>query len=216
VAVRIGCCAGPLQRLQSFLGALHVQAPQVRADVLHLPTAAQLAHLRAGDLDLGIVEYCAPPAGIELEPLFAGEPAVGVLPENHRLASKPALCPGDLAGEPLVCPPRTANPPLHDALMEAFAAAGHRALRVREARGSDPRDLLFAVAQGRGIALMASSGVTQFGDFAGLVTGRTLEPRVQLPETLLVWRAGRTGAVGEAVAAAHTVAHDLYRFSTHT
>jgi DNA-binding transcriptional LysR family regulator len=214
VAVRIGCCPVPLQRLQSFLGALHVQAPQVRADVLHLSTAAQLAHLSAGDLDVGIVEYCAAPAGVELEPLYASEPAAGVLPGNHRLAAKPVLRPGDLAEEPLLCPPRVANPKLRDALMEAFAAAGHRALRVREARGGDPRDLLLAVAQGRGIALMPSSVLTQFGDFAGLVTGRTLEPRVPVPETLLAFRAGTDGALGEAVAAARAVAHDLYRFGT--
>jgi DNA-binding transcriptional LysR family regulator len=209
--VRVGCCPIPLQRLQSFLGALQVQAPCVETEVLHLDTAEQAARLRAGDLDLGVIDYVelAPP--LRVRPLYAGERVAVVLPPGHPLAARAAIRPGDLAGETLLSPPRRANPAFHDMLDRALSAAGHRVSRRCEIRGSNPQDVLFAVAQGRGLVLRPRSILRNAGELGAVLSCRLLDPPVQLPDTQLAWRDDLASALADAAA---EVADELYAFSS--
>jgi DNA-binding transcriptional LysR family regulator len=210
-AIRIGCCPIPLQRLQSFLGALQVQAPCVETEVLHLDTPDQMARLRAGDLDLGIIDYTKPQPHLRMEPLYAGERVAVVLLPGHRLAARRAIRPGDLAGETLLSPPRTAKPAFHDVLDRALAAAGHRVSRRRETRGSHPHDVLFAVAEGQGLALGPRSILRNAGELGAMLSCRLLDPPVHLPDTQLAWRTDPPSALADA---ARQVAAELYGFSS--
>jgi DNA-binding transcriptional LysR family regulator len=209
--VRIGCCPIPLQRLQSFLGALQVQAPCVETEVLHLDTAEQVARLRAGDLDLGVIDYAEPAPPLRMQPLYAGERVAVVLSPGHPLAARPAIRPGDLAGETLLSPSRTANPAFHDVLDRALSGAGHRVRGWRETRGSDPHDVLFGVAQGQGVALGPSSILRSAGELGAILSSCLLDPPVHLPDIQLAWRADLPSALADV---AQEVAAKLYAFST--
>jgi DNA-binding transcriptional LysR family regulator len=209
--VRIGCSPIPLQRLQSFLGALQVQASCLETEVLHLETAEQVARLRAGDLDLGVIDYAEPAPSLRMQPLYAGERVAVMLPRGHPLVAREAIWPGDLLGETLLSPPRTANPAFHDALDRALSAAGHRLPRRHETRGSHPHDVLFAVAQGQGAALGPPSILRNAGELGAMLSSRLLDPAVRMPDTQLAWRADPPGALADA---AREVAAELYAFSS--
>jgi DNA-binding transcriptional LysR family regulator len=73
-------------------------------------------------------------------------------------------------------------------LTSRIARAGYRFAEIRERGGDDPRDLLFAVAEGRGIAIGPLSLRTAAGDVGRLVTTRQLDPPQTMPDTLVAWR----------------------------
>lgn len=179
--------------------------------MLHLDTAEQVARLRAGDLDLGVLDYAEPAPPLRMQPLYAGERVAAVLPPGHALAARPAIRPGDLAGETLLSPPRTANPAFDDVLDRALSAAGHRVHRRRETRGSHPHDVLFAVAQGQGVALGPPSILRSAGELGAMLSSCLLDPPVHLPDTQLAWHADPPSALADA---AQEVAAKLYGFST--
>jgi DNA-binding transcriptional LysR family regulator len=183
----------------------------VEAEVLHLDTAEQVARLRAGDLDLGVIDYAEPAPPLRMQPLYAGERVAVVLSPGHPLVARPAIRPGDLEAQTLLSPPRTANPAFHDVLDRALSAARHRVSRRRETRGSDPHDLLFAVAQGQGLALGPPSILRNAGELGAMLSCRLLDPPVHLPDTQLAWRADRPSALADA---AREVAAELYAFSS--
>ena len=214
LVVRIGCCPIPLQRLQSFLGALHLKAPCIETEVLHLETAAQLSRLRSDELDLGVIDYAAPPPPLRVQPLYAGERIAAVLPRTHRLSARPTVRPGDLAGETLLSPPRSTNVAFHDKLDAALAAAGHRVRLRRETRGVHAHDVLLAVAEGHGIALTPLSTLRHAGELGAVLTGRLLDPSVHLPDTMLAWRADPPPALVDAITAARAVARELHGYSS--
>jgi len=179
--------------------------------VLHLDTAEQVARLRAGDLDLGVIDYAEPASPLLMRPLFAGERVAVLLPPGHLLVARPAIRPGDLAAETLMSPARTANPAYHDVLDRALSAAGHRVSRRRETRGSHPHDVLFAVAQGQGLALGPRSILRNAGELGATLSSRLLDPPVHMPDTQLAWRADPPSALADA---ARSVAAELYAFSS--
>jgi DNA-binding transcriptional LysR family regulator len=183
----------------------------VETEVLHLDTAEQVARLRAGDLDFGVIDYAEPAPLLRMQPLYAGERVAVVLPPGHPLAARPAIRPGDLAGETLLSPPRTANPAFHDVLDRALSGAGHRVRRRRETRGSHPHDVLFGVAQGQGVALGPPSILRSAGELGAMLSSCLLDPPVHLPDTQLAWRADPPSALAEA---AQEVAAELYAFSS--
>jgi len=124
--------------------------------------------------------------------------------------ARPAIRPGDLAGETLLSPPRTANPAFHDVLDRALSAAGHRVSGRRETNGSHPHDVLFAVAQGQGLALGPPSILHNVGELGALLSSRLLDPPVHMPDTQLAWRADSPSALADS---AREVAAELYAFS---
>jgi hypothetical protein len=182
----------------------------VETEVLHLDTAEQVARLRAGDLDLGVIDYVEPAPPLLMQPLYAGERVAVLLPPGHLLVARPAIRPGDLAGETLLRPPRTANPAFHDVLDRALSAAGHRVCRRHET-GSHPHDVLFAVAQGQGAALGPPSILRSAGELGAMLSSRPLDPPVHMPDTQLAWRADPPSALADA---AREVAAELYAFSS--
>jgi DNA-binding transcriptional LysR family regulator len=207
---RIGCVADlPIASLQRFLEALHRRNGGVRPEVMHLVTIEQLRRLRSGELELGILYYVEDLEldRIEVEPLFDGTEMVALIPERHPAAAKERVGPDDLAGEKLVIFPRPVNPALHDWLIEQIAEAGYRFQGVHDASGRDPRDVVLAVAEGAGVALVpVVFEDAQIG--CGLVR-RPIEPPVSMPPMVIGWHAHPPERLRAFVEVARAVAGEL-------
>jgi DNA-binding transcriptional LysR family regulator len=209
--VQIGCVPDlPVQHLQSFLGGLYLDQPDLLVDVAHVHTAEQLRALQGGELDLGVIRHARDARGIEVEPLFQGEQLAAFLWIGHRLAPSSSVGPDDLREESLVVPPRTVDPALDDRLKTRLVA-GYQFREIRDAPGADARSLLFAVGEHRAIAVAPISLLYAAGDVATLVTARPLRPALLMPDTALAWRADPPPELGKIVAAARAVARRLYR-----
>ncbi|GAA4848590.1 LysR family transcriptional regulator [Paenibacillus vulneris] len=89
------------RRLPELLGKFLTQYPQIRLSVDFANTPALSGRLQQGELDIAL---CSSPdigSGLYFEPLFK-EGFVMLLPENHPLASKPVIEPGDIQGHRLL------------------------------------------------------------------------------------------------------------------
>ena len=214
VQVRMGCAPDvPLQRLQAFLGPLYTRQPDVDVEVRHLPTAPQAQELRDGDLDLGLIHGAGVAPGIETEPLYRGQMLMAVVPLAHRLATLRSVRLGDLAGDVLLVVPSSAEPAVHDRVTALAAADGTPFHAIRQAPGSDLRDLLFAVASASGVALAPRSTLRIAGELGDAVVARPLRPAASMPDTCVAWPARATGEMGGLHAEARQVAQALYHCS---
>ncbi|WP_437070229.1 LysR family transcriptional regulator [Streptomyces sp. enrichment culture] len=125
--LRVGFAASlALTVLPGLLGAHRHRFPGVELDIREMTTAPQLAALRDGTIDVGLLRE--PPAaaeGLAFRTLL-GEPLVAVLPSGHPLATRrrTVVSLGDLADQPFVLLPREAGPGLHDRITSACAGAG--------------------------------------------------------------------------------------------
>jgi DNA-binding transcriptional LysR family regulator len=147
--------------------------------------------------------------GLELHPLFPGEPLVAFLSPEHPLAAARMITPDDLRAETLVVPPRSTNPPLHERVMAQLAEAGYSFAELREAGGASARDVLLAVAAGTGVAL-APASTRHTSGAGGVVVHRPLEPAVQGVETVIGWSARPHGTVRAMAEPLRDVARSLY------
>jgi DNA-binding transcriptional LysR family regulator len=212
--LRTGCIPElALQRLQSLVGALYAFDPNLELQVLRLRSSRQLARLAAGELDLGIIHGSRIGPGIEVEPLFRGEPLTVILPAGHPLAGRPVTNAEDLRGEILLTFPRTADPALHDELADLVSGAGLRFRGVRAYGDEDPRDVLLAVAEGRGITLAPLSTLGIDGEVADVLERVALSPLLRMPDTLLAWRSEPPAAVARVIGAARAAARELHASS---
>jgi DNA-binding transcriptional LysR family regulator len=201
----VGCVPDlPLQRLQAFLGALYARDPTLLADVVHLHSAEQVRRLRAGDLDVGLVHHADGP-GVAAQPLFEGEAVAAFVAVGHRLATAGALTPADVAREPAVLIPHDVDEPLHDRFRDLARSHGFRG--IVESPGGDVRDLLMAVADGRGVGLAPASAIETAGAMGDLVTAHALDPPPRMPDTLVAWRDPPPAT--HALAVARDAARDL-------
>ena len=155
--LRVGCIPDlPIERLLRFLGALREENAALEVRVAHLPPHDQLALLRGGQLEIGVVHHAEDYEDIEQELLFEGEPLVAYLPPEHPLTANPPLS-GRSRFRGIVMFPRVANEALYDRLLALLKSHGYRFATVREAGGMYVRDLILAVVGGLGVAVGASS-----------------------------------------------------------
>ena len=209
--LRIGCVPHlPIQPLLQFIGAVHDRDPHARVQVTHLNFLEQVRFLSAGELDLGIFQEAAGHADMEFEPLFQGEPLAAFLPPGHALADRPVLKPDDLEAQTLVVFPREANPALHDGVLARIEDAGYRFAGVREAGGTNPRDVMLSVAEGVGVALGPVS-LQEVSDVGSIVLRRPLEPELAMPDMVLAWRTDPPDRLKEKLTLVREVAKDLHR-----
>jgi DNA-binding transcriptional LysR family regulator len=207
VGLRVGCAPHlGAQKLQSFLGACYSQAPHLDVEVFHLPAGKQRRQLRRAELDLGLFDAANHHADIETQPLFPGDPLAVFLPVRHPLAARECLEPRALHGLSLLTRPRASDPDFQESIMSRLARAGYHFAEVRERGGDDPRDLLFAVAEGRGITIGPLSLRAVAGDIGTLVTARPLDPPQTMPDTLLAWRANPPAHVRDTLPLAQALA----------
>jgi hypothetical protein len=208
--LRIGCVAElALQQVQSFVGALYASAPHLEAELRHLPSAAQVRALLAGELDFGLLYGTGDLEGIEAVPIFPGERLAAIVPIGHRLAQRSAVTPRDLCQEVLLTVPRRIDPAVHDALIARIRDAGHEFRRVREWGAGDPRDILMAVAQGSGVALAPAALLDSVGELATIVTACPIDPPVRMAAIVLAWRVPANAAVSPLLEVARAAAREL-------
>jgi DNA-binding transcriptional LysR family regulator len=207
--LRISCVPDlPMQPLLRFLDALHERDHGTRARVTHLTFPEQIRGLRVGELDLGIFQEGDPQDTIETEPLFPGERLAAFLRPGPPLSEKPVLRPVDLRSQTLVTFPREANPALHQRLLALIDNAGYRFADVREAGGTDPRDVMLAVAEGLGVAFGPVS-LQDVTDVTGIVVCRGLDPELSMPDTVVAWRADPSSQLREVLDGVRDVARRL-------
>lgn len=131
VGVTPGAPAGVVASLRTHAGD---------ADLRDLPVSRQLARLRDGTLDMGLVVLPADTGDLEIR--VVGDVPLGVLmASRHPLAARDELDWGDLRDQDLLWFDRDLAPGYHDAMLDAFHAAGWRPRRVRP---GPPRRSLFA------------------------------------------------------------------------
>jgi DNA-binding transcriptional LysR family regulator len=200
----------PIERLHRFLQLLQEQDPQSSPQLTQLPAPEQVTLLSRGELDFGIfAPYGETESlGLEVEPLFAGEPLSAALPADHRFAAKRAISPADLYDEVLVLFPYAPGPSLHSGLLEQIADAGYRFSGVHEAGGMTTRDLVLAVAAGFGVALGPFS-LSEDDPGKGLVVRRALANPVSMPDTVLAWQSKPPLQRQAAIAAVREIAREL-------
>jgi DNA-binding transcriptional LysR family regulator len=207
--LRIGCAPQlPIQPLLRFLAALHERDSTSSTEVVNLSAREQVRRLLDRDLELGIFSHVEDFEGIELEPLFAGEPLAAFLPPDHSLAGRGVLRPGDVRDQPGVIFARGASPALHDWLLTAFARCGYRFESLQEAGGLQSRDLLLTVASGLGIAFLPRS-LGGIGEAGPIVTRLRLDPPLQMPETVIAWRANPPRQLRSRLATTQAIASEL-------
>ena len=209
--IRVGCAPElHLQRLLSFTGGLYACRPDVDVEVAYLGAAQQVRRVRAGHLDIGLTHLPYADPGIEVEPAFPGEELLAVLPMGHRVGTHAAVGRRDLQGETLLLRPRSTHPALHDRLIELLETGGYRFAEVRETIGTDLRDVLFAVAEARGVTLAPRSALHGAAELGSVVSARALRPPVYFPDTVLIWRAQDLPAeLAEVVQVAREVVREL-------
>ena len=189
LTLRIGCVPElPIQRLLQFLATLQLRARDATAQVTHLASTEQLLNLRAGGLDLAIFHDSEDYPDVETEPLFPGEPLMILLPPGHSLADRPVVRSDDLSDEVLLTYPRVVNPSLYDRVLALFDDRGYRFSTIRETDGSNPRDLMLAVASGSGVALVPAS-ITELSETGGIAVRRPIDPPLSMPDTVVAWPA---------------------------
>jgi DNA-binding transcriptional LysR family regulator len=209
--LRIGCVSFlPTSRLQQFVTELKKRDASLRTEIIHMWAMEQVERLRAGLLDLGVFIRVEEHPELDFEPLFRGEAVHAFLPRGHRLADKPVLTPDDLASETRISFPRGVNPGLHDRFAGLLEVAGYRFAGRYELNTNDSRDALLAVAGGLGIVLGPCS-LVELGEECRGVIARPLDPPLQLPETVVAWRAAAPRPLRSRLAAVRDAARVLRR-----
>ena len=141
--------------LPSLAAALRQELPGVTLDLRgELLTPAQVAQLRDGTLDLGLLRPPVHERDLSTE-VLGSEPLVAVLPRSHPLADSEAVPLELLNGEPFVTYPSYFRSVLHDAVEDACAAHGFKPLAAHEV--AETATLVSFVAAGLGVSLVPAS-----------------------------------------------------------
>ncbi|MEO6081307.1 MAG: LysR substrate-binding domain-containing protein [Steroidobacteraceae bacterium] len=168
--------------------------PRIDLLLYEYQTGPMLEHLRAGDIDLGILALPVPTDGLVERKLF-DEPFVVAVPEHHALASRKSLKATDLNGETLLL--LEDGHCLRDQALEVCARA--QLHEKQDFRATSLETLRQMVASGGGITLLpllASSGA--YGNARGVVTLPFAKP-VPVRHIGALWR--KTSARGAAIEA---------------
>jgi DNA-binding transcriptional LysR family regulator len=97
--------------------------PEVELILKELSSAAQLASLAEGSIDVGLLRGSVSNDLLQCETLLS-EPFAAVVPESHPLASRRSIDLNDLAEQQFVLFPRSVAPALHDEITVLFRGAG--------------------------------------------------------------------------------------------
>lgn len=139
------------QLLPRLLGAFRAALPDVVLDVETMTTLGQVAALRAGRIDVGLLR---PPIS---EPtlttrVVSRDPLVAALPAGHRLANRRRLPLTALAEEPFVLYKRSWGPSVQDAIVGHCLNAGFSPRIIQEA--GDVQTIVSLVSAGLGVSLL--------------------------------------------------------------
>ena len=134
--------------------------PGVRLRLLELLDDRQLAGLREGALDIGVLRSRRQSDELAFEPLLHERLTVAVA-RDHRLALRKRIRYADLRGEALIMWPRAEAAETFDTIIGACRHAGFSPQVIQEA--SSAHTLIGLAAAGVGVAVMASAFSTHTG-----------------------------------------------------
>ena len=125
--------------------------PGVKLSLRSMASAAQLAALEAGELDVGFVHLPVDRGALEVEEVQR-HPLLAALPTRHRLSRFARVSWRSLEGEPFIGFPRASAPGAYDAILTLFRQAGFGPNVVHETDSLLAR--LRLVGAGLGISLL--------------------------------------------------------------
>lgn len=161
--------------------------PKVVLEVWEFSTARQIHMLEAGELDVGLIS-CLDGVPDFLDSLiFRKEPFMLCLPEGHALAVMDTVPLECLEGVPLILFPRTAQPSLHDALLDSFRKVGVVPDIVQNVTRIETGKALVAAGLGCSIHPASVSRAVRPG-----VVYRSLVGTLPTPELRIVWHRDAT------------------------
>ena len=157
--VRLGYVGSAMYgRLPAVIRSFRRSHPDVRLELREATTAAQLATLRAGELDISIV---IPPfgaaGGLHVKAFDADRLAIA-LPVAHRLAGQGVVQLSDLAGEPFLLWPAEEGRGFHDRVIQLCVRAGFIPDVVQEAHSM--HGVLSLVAAETGVSIVPARMTT--------------------------------------------------------
>jgi DNA-binding transcriptional LysR family regulator len=204
--LRIGSIGAALNSVTpGLVRGLVDQVPGLAVQLTQLDTPPQLAALRAGEIDLGVVRAAGPAAGVQMADLFS-EPMVLAVPAAHPLAAADAVSADDLRTEPIIAWPRVTSPLFHDQILAYCADAGFTPRVAME--GAEIETQLGLVSAGLGVS-------PQPATFANLRRrGVVFTPLRGAPSTTvqLAWlQAAPPPWLTAAIDAAHVACENLRR-----
>ncbi|MBX6383884.1 MAG: LysR family transcriptional regulator [Microbispora sp.] len=109
--------------LAALIAGFRDRRPDVRLSLTEMGTAAQVAALLEGRLDVGLLRHPVAGHGLACGPVLVRYPGV-LLAEDDELTAWAAVHLGDLAGRDLVMFPRDAEPGLYDDTLAACRRGG--------------------------------------------------------------------------------------------
>lgn len=159
--------------------------PEVRVELREEAFAHQLAGLRSGKIDVGLLTLPIHEPAMVVRRLHR-EPLRAVLPIGHRLGRQKRVRLADLAGEPFVLCPRYEAKGFHEHLLSLFAGAGFVPRVVQEAEQKHTIEQM--IAGGLGVSVLPTSALAT--PLPG-VEYRELTPALPAIENAAVWHETR-------------------------
>ncbi len=154
--VRLGYVGSAMHgRLPEVIRRFRRAWPDVRLDLREATSAAQVAALRQGGLDLGVLIPPLADGGDLLLADFDHDRLAIALPTGHPLAAQDALGLADLALEPFILWPAAEGRGFHLRVVRLCAAAGFVPSVAQEAR--QMHGVLSLVAAEAGVAIVPAS-----------------------------------------------------------
>ncbi|HLZ67371.1 MAG TPA: LysR family transcriptional regulator [Aliidongia sp.] len=138
--------------LPRFVALLRTRLPGLALSLRELTTPQQVAALRSGQLDLGLLR--PPVSGLRSMPVYR-EALVLAVPSGHRLATAPDVTLQDLATETLITYPPVEGPYFHNLIMGLLHMAGVSPAGVQHV--TQTHSILALVGGGLGVALVPRS-----------------------------------------------------------
>jgi DNA-binding transcriptional LysR family regulator len=140
--------------LPAILRAFHERYPEAELKLEEMTTGPQVAALRAGHLDVGLVRPPVRDPSLRLTPLVKEE-LLAALPDVHPLARRKTIPVQALAPEPFILFVREHGTGLYDDIIAVCREAGFSPKIVQET--NDTQTIVSLVSAGFGVALLPAS-----------------------------------------------------------
>jgi len=154
--LRLGYVGSALYgRLPDVIREFRASHPQVRLELREATTASQIAALRDGMLDIGILIPPLENAEDVMKTRFDQDRLCMALPEDHPLSQRSNLTLADLAAEPFILWPMDEGRSFHLQVIRLCASAGFVPMITQEAHGMHA--VLSLVSVGGGVSVVPQS-----------------------------------------------------------
>jgi len=187
LAIGFGSTAG-IDVVPQLVRRLHEGYPDIRVELEEMGTAAQLAALRSGEIDVAI-SYGLLGDEFQSKQLTA-EPLFVALPRNHRLASRDSVAIKELVNEKLILPSRQTSAAYYDTILRECAGAGFQPASIQEV--TTIQTSLGLVAIGFGVSIIPASACRILREETVVLPLQNSRSKARL---LLIWKRGDVSPV---------------------